>query len=169
LAYFLLCLIRNRTRFTEEEIHMRYAFVLTFAALCTISIAAQTPSASPAGHAPGAAQAQKPAAPAASAPPPGKVTYTGCLKPGTAADSWMLENAEMAAAAGKSTATSGTASKMTVGLTAKPTENLKPHANHKIEVTGTISAAPAGAGASATAPRQNLNVESFKMVAATCP
>ena len=139
---------------------MRYAFALTFAALCTIAVAAQTP----------APQGDKPAAPApaAQASSAGKVTYTGCLKPGTAADSWTLENAEVASAAGKSTATSGSASKMTIGLSAKPTENLKPHANHKIEVTGTVSKT-GGASSSSTTPGQTLAVESFKMVAATCP
>jgi hypothetical protein len=144
---------------------MRYAFALTFAALCTIAVAAQTP----------APQGDKPAAPAPAAPAPaaqassaGKVTYTGCLKPGTAADSWTLENAEVASASGKSTATSGSASKMTIGLSAKPTENLKPHANHKIEVTGTVSKT-GGASSSSTTPGQTLAVESFKMVAATCP
>ena len=143
----------------------RYAFALTFAVLCTVAVAAQAP----------APQGDKPAAPAPAAPAPaaqassaGKVTYTGCLKPGTAADSWTLENAEVASAAGKSTATSGSASKMTIGLSAKPTENLKPHANHKIEVTGTVSKT-GGASSSSTTPGQTLAVESFKMVAATCP
>lgn len=139
---------------------MRYAFALTFAALCTIAVAAQAPA--PQGD---KAAAPAPAAQASSA---GKVTYTGCLKPGTAADSWTLENAEVASAAGKSTATSGSASKMTIGLSAKPTENLKPHANHKIEVTGTVSKT-GGASSSSTTPGQTLAVESFKMVAATCP
>ena len=57
---------------------------------------------------------------------------------------------------------------MTIGLSAKPTENLKPHANHKIEVTGTVSKT-GGASSSSTTPGQTLAVESFKMVAATCP
>jgi hypothetical protein len=74
----------------------------------------------------------------------------------------------LASASGKSTATSGSASKMTIGLSAKPTENLKPHANHKIEVTGTVSKT-GGASSSSTTPGQTLAVESFKMVAATCP
>ena len=135
---------------------MRYVFALTVAALCTVAVAAQTP----------APQGDKPAAPSAQASSAGKVTFTGCLKPGAGADTWTLENAEMA---GKSTAaTSGSASRMTLGLTTKPSENLKPHANHKIEVTGTVSKA-AGAAASPTAPSQTLAVESFKMVSATCP
>jgi hypothetical protein len=84
----------------------------------------------------------------------------------------MLENAEVASAAGAkpgATATSG-ASKLSFNLMAKPSENLKPHANHKIEVTGTVSKAPGGAASSSsTTPSQTLNVESVKMVSATCP
>jgi hypothetical protein len=141
---------------------MRYAFALIAAMVCTLSIvAAQTPA--PAGQ-----DAPRPGAPAAqSASSAGKVTYTGCLKPGTAADTWQLENAEVAAAGGAkaegATATSG--AKQTLSLSVKPTENIKPHANHKIEVTGTMGKA-SGAAASAT---PTFNVESFKMVAATCP
>ena len=102
------------------------------------------------------------------------MTYTGCLKAGTAADTWQLENAEMASAAGTTrapgaTATAGAASKLAIGLTVKPSENLKPHANHKVEVTGTVSPAASAGAAVAGAPRQNLTVESVKMVSATCP
>lgn len=146
---------------------MRYTFALLLSALCTMSIvSAQTPAAPPAGQ-------EKPAAPApsASSSAANKVTYTGCLKPGTAADTWLLENAEAASAKSAATATSG-ASKTTLNLTVKPSENLKPHANHKIEVTGTVGpAAPpsGGAAGAASAPRQSFTVESFKMVAATCP
>jgi hypothetical protein len=142
---------------------MRYAFALMLATVCTLSIvSAQTPA--PAGQ-----DAPKPSAPAAqSASSAGKVTYTGCLKPGTAADTWQLENAEVAAAGGAkaegATATSG--AKQTLSLSVKPTENIKPHANHKIEVTGTMGKAASGAAASAT---PTFNVDSFKMVAATCP
>jgi hypothetical protein len=57
---------------------------------------------------------------------------------------------------------------MTLGLNVKPGENIKPHANHKIEVTGTMSKA-AGSPSSSTTPSQTINVESVKMVAATCP
>ena len=172
---------------------MRSALTLvkmTLPILCTIAVVgAQAP-------APDAAGAQRPdsapAAPATQAAQPGKVTYTGCLKPGATADSWILENAEVSAlgasprAEGASstpqgaTATAGRApSNTTLALTVKPTDNVKPHANHKIEVVGTVSAsdasakaagAPApGASAASTTPRQNFNVESFKMVSATCP
>ena len=121
------------------------------------------------------------------------VTYTGCLKPGPTAGSWVLDSAELSPAMGASAstktsstdravATSGTMStKESFMLVAKPSDNLKPHANHKIEVTGTTSPATAAtmsssseaAGASATAsataaPKQNLNITSFKMVSSSC-
>jgi hypothetical protein len=112
-----------------------------------------------------------------------KVTYTGCLKPGTTPGSWTLENAGIAAAGTASTtadrpvATSGVAaSKETLGLTAKPTDNLTPHANHKIEVTGTLNPSLAmpstpdtAPSTASSAPRQSLAIDSFKMVSATCP
>jgi hypothetical protein len=160
---------------------MKKTFALMLSLVCSISfVAAQAPA--PEAAAPARPAAQQPAAPAAQASAASKVTYVGCLKPGTAADSWVLENAEVSAAGAESkpAATAGaSSSKLTVALTAKPGENLKPHANHKIEVTGTAGPAasasattssPAGGGATATAAtKQNLNVESFKMVSATCP
>jgi hypothetical protein len=108
------------------------------------------------------------------------VTVAGCLKPGTATGSWMLENAEMASAApvgGKpgeaAKGTTGAASvKKTYSLLIKAADDLKGHANHKIEVTGTISQAggtPPAAAAAASASAQQFNVKSFKMVSATCP
>ena len=110
-----------------------------------------------------------------------KVTVSGCLKPGTTAGTWTLDNAEMASAAsaqkpaGASSGTAGTAgAKQTYTLVAKAGQDLKPHANHKIEVTGTVDKAsetPRGTSGAAggTMAKQELNVESFKMVAATCP
>ena len=120
-----------------------------------------------------------PARPAESASAANKVTYTGCVKPGTGTDTWILENAEAASRAGASApstvGTSGT-SKMTFNLDPAATVNLKSHANHKVEVVGTLSpakpdASSAGAAgaAGASAPRQQFSVESVKMVSATCP
>jgi hypothetical protein len=110
-----------------------------------------------------------------------KVTYTGCLKPGTVAGSWVLENAEVAARPGATTpgavGTSGV-SKMTFDLNPVASVNMKPHANHKVEVVGTLSpskapteAPPASAAGAATAhgARQQFSVQSLKMVSATCP
>jgi hypothetical protein len=120
-----------------------------------------------------------------------KVTYTGCLKPGTTPGTWMLESAALSTGATSSTdravGTSGVASSETFMLTSKPSDNLKPHANHKIEVVGVVSpAASSGmsspstqsspgaqssssATASSSTPRQTITIDSFKMVSATCP
>ena len=133
--------------------------------------AAQQPT-TPRPTTPPARPAEPPAAAAAN-----KVTYTGCVKPGTATDTWILENAEVAQRAGatapSTVGTSGTA-KMTFNLDPAATVNLKAHANHKVEVVGLLSPAkadassPSAAGAS-SAPRQQFSVESLKMVSATCP
>jgi hypothetical protein len=128
--------------------------------------------------------AQQPTTPRPATPPASstaaanKVTYTGCIKPGTATDTWILENAEVAAKAGSAPATVGTSgtAKMSFSLSPAATVNLKPHANHKVEVVGTVSPATAGAAAAAPspaaaaqAPTQQISVESLKMVSATCP
>jgi hypothetical protein len=112
--------------------------------------------------------AQQPAAPmpdksaAAS-----KVTYIGCVKPGTAPETWILENAEVARPGQTTTATSG-GPKLTFNLATKVGTDLKPHADHKIEVVGTV--APAKPGAASDKPaRQEITVESVKMVSTSCP
>jgi len=121
--------------------------------------------------------AQPPARPAeSSASAANKVTYSGCLKSGLTPGTWILESAEVAqkadaASAPSAVGTSGT-SKMSFNLDPAATVNLKPHANHKVEVVGVVSAAKSSADASAStpgAPRQQFAVESFKMVSATCP
>ena len=107
-------------------------------------VTAQAPAADkPAPDKPAAQQPATPStppAPAASAAT-NKITYTGCVKPGTGADASSVD--------------------------------LKPHANHKVEVTGTVSAAKPSADApaagAASAPRQQFSVDSVKMVSATCP
>jgi len=152
----------------------------------------------PAGQPPTGQQptTQKPMTPPSSAQQPGrqgesstmagnKVTYTGCIKPGMTAGTWVLENAEGAQKAGASgsgaVGTSGM-SKTSLNLDSAASVNLKAHANHKVELVGTLS--PAKAGASATgaagtagaagstgahASQQHFSVESLKMVSATCP
>lgn len=130
--------------------------------------------------------AQQPTRPAdSSTMAANKVTYTGCIKPGTTEGTWILENAEVAqradAASTPSTVgTSGT-SKMSFNLDPAATVNLKSHANHKVELVGTLSAPKSGAAAStpaagattsttaSTTNRQQFSVESLKMVSATCP
>jgi hypothetical protein len=157
--------------------------------LTAAMVTAQAPAGEkPADNTPTAQQpaGQQPTTPRPTTPTPAdtsakagaKVTYTGCVKPGTTAGSWILENAEVQRAGGASApsavGTSG-ASKMTLNLEPAATVNLTPHANHKVEVVGTASPAKAGAdtpsasaeGAGAT--RQQFSVESLKMVSATCP
>jgi hypothetical protein len=113
-----------------------------------------------------------------------KVTYSGCVKPGTLPNTFVLDSAEVAPAAGATTTTTtpsgavGTSgmSKTTLNLTTKSGVDLKAHTNHKIEVVGTLAppksaaaSASADAGASASVkPAQEFNVDSFKMISATC-
>jgi hypothetical protein len=160
-----------------------------------------TPHPAPATPASPSSQSAKPADSSMAA---STVTYTGCLKPGTTPGTWILDNAELArqmgaSASASSSAPGATASASTPGAGAVGTSgvsrssftlntspaagDLKPHANHKIEVIGTVAAAkagqasasvsPSGAGASASASaspaRQDFTVQSFKMVSASCP
>ncbi len=140
--------------------------------LTAVMVTAQAPAGDkPAGNpTTPAPSAQAPARPSESAA--NKATYTGCLKPGTAPGTWILENAEVAAkpgAAPSAVGTSGT-SKMTFNLDPAATVNLTPHANHKVEVVGIASPAKAGGDAPAGAQaKQQFSVESLKMVSATCP
>ena len=158
------------------------AMLCLAAAVVTAQAPAQDRPANPPAEQPAAQQptTPKPAAPpAASASAKPTVTYSGCLKPGTAAGTWVLENAEAALKPGAAPGTVGTSgtSKTTLNLEPAATVNLTPHANHKIEVVGTLTpgkapvaseaASPASAGAQA--PRQQFSVESMKMVSATCP
>ena len=108
-----------------------------------------------------------------------KVTISGCVKPGTAADSFVLSNAVTTPAApGRETAptTGTTGSTKSYNIVAKPGEELSKHVNHKIEVTGTVSASrPPSAAPAASAPptadqpTETVTVQSLKMVAMTCP
>ena len=128
-----------------------------------------------------------------------KVTYVGCIKPGTSTGTWVLENAEAqkAGATGSGAAATSGKSTMTLNLDPAATVNLKAHANHKVEIVGTMSSgsgvtAAAGAkggeaAAGVTGPTgardeaatrgaagghtagHNFSVESLKMVSATCP
>lgn len=155
------------------------------------TIAAQSPEPS-APAAPGGAAQQAPATPRPDPGPSstpaaqrssdtGKVTYVGCVKPGAGTDSFVLESASIAPAAGASSApsavgTSGAGKGTNLNLSAPTGTDLKAHLNHKVEVTGTMakpsasaSASASDAGASATAkPAMSFNVETVKMVAATC-
>jgi len=109
-----------------------------------------------------------------------KVAISGCLKPGASAGSLILSNAVMAPAApaGRDAMpTTGTAgSTKSYNVVAKAGEDLSKHLNHKIEVTGSLSAsrppsppAPEAASPAPDRPAETLTVETFKMVAAACP
>jgi hypothetical protein len=102
------------------------------------------------------------------------------VKPGPTPGSWILESAELAPAAGSSSpvGTAGSAAKSTFILNTKPGDDLKAHANHKIDVTGTVAPASASSATASsatstatatTATKQTFNVDSFKMVSASCP
>jgi hypothetical protein len=124
----------------------------------------------PAGGPPPTAT-QAPAPPAAQAPAAkeaaaGKVTYSGCIKPGSAPDSWILESAELSKPGGGASVGTSGAMKTTLALSAKSGTDLKPHANHKVEIVGSVAPAKAGGG---DAPKQELTVDSLKMVSTTCP
>lgn len=181
-----------------RSLHAVPVMVCLAAALVTAQAPAGDP---PAGKYPAAEQpreqepaAQQPTTPRPATPQPSaqqptrpaetstmaanKVTYTGCIKPGTTTGTWILENAEVAQRAGAASTpgtvgTSGTASaKMSFDLDPAATVNLKPHANHKVEVVGILSPARPGAAPTAdghAAARQQFSVESLKMVSGTCP
>jgi len=155
------------------------------AMLCAAAlVSAQAPAGRPAGDPADQPAVQQPATPAAPQSPSasipssmaGKVTYTGCVKPGTTPGTFILDSAELSPAAGASSAagqspvgTSGT--KATLNLTTKAGTDLKPHANHKVEVVGSVAPPKAGAAADASAsakPNIEFNVDSFKMVSASC-
>lgn len=182
---------------------MNRLLTLALASLCaTAIVSAQAPYPAPqqpspqrpagAQPSPPAQQPSSPSTPSSSAASSAdKVTYSGCLKPGTTAGTWVLESAQLSPAAGSAASASspsanaavGTSgAKQTLNLTIKPSDNLTPHANHKIEVTGVASpaiaasmntpetpSAGANASSSTTTPRLNFTVDSFKMVSATCP
>lgn len=111
-----------------------------------------------------------------------QTTISGCLKPGTSADTFILTNAGMAAAAGGAApaAQGTTGSTKSYAVVVKPGTDINKHVNHKIEVTGTVSASTSASKPSTTPasetpsvgaaqPTETFNVESFKMVAMACP
>ena len=185
---------------------MRRSFYAIPAVLCLAAavVTAQAPAQDrPADNAPAAEQpaAQQPTTPRPTNPPSAqparpaepssmssanRVTYTGCLKPGTTTGTFILENAEVAARPGASSpGTVGTSGAKTMSFDLEPAANvnLKAHANHKVELVGTLSAgkgtteAPPSAAppsrtpgaATAHAARQQFSVQSLKMVSSTCP
>ena len=108
---------------------------------------------------------------------PNQVMVSGCLKPGTSAGSLILTNAGLATGADSTPpATQGTTgSTKSYTIVPKPGEDLSKHINHKIEVTGTVSAlklsnvpAPDPSSVAGPQPTEALTVQTFKMVAMAC-
>jgi hypothetical protein len=86
-----------------------------------------------------------------------KVTYVGCVKPGTSTGTWVLENAEAQKTGATGSGAVGTSGGSTMILNLDPaaTVNLKAHANHKVEIVGMMSTgsrATAAAGAKGGEP-----------------
>lgn len=157
------------------------SLTFAFATVCAVAaVAAQAPASYP--PAPPSQQPSSPqAAQSGDASAMSKVTLTGCLKPGTTAGTWTLETAAMPSVPGAASTPRGASgaagAKQTFNLSTNPSDDLKPHANHKIEVIGVMSPAAASGlsiGASATsapsdpASRLTFKVDSFKMVSASC-
>ena len=87
---------------------------------------------------------------------PREHSMTGCLRTGTADNSYMLSDVE------------GNGPK-TVGIVSS-TANLAPHVGHKIEITGTaVPAAEAEADQNVPKAPHYMKVTGMKMVSATCP
>ena len=166
----------------------RFAISLPTAVLAaTVLVGAQATSQQPPPDRPTTTTPQpsaQPSEPRATSPAEAKAkqtTMSGCLKPGTSADTYLLTNAGMSSAAGSAapTAQGTTGSTKSYAVTVKPGTDISKHVNHKIEVTGTVSpstsastsTAPAsGTPSAGTAqPTETFNVESFKMVAMACP
>ena len=161
---------------------MKHIAIFAAATLAVVAIAgAQTTTQPPAAQPPSADRptAQQPAAQPSQAE--NKITVSGCLKQGAAGSNFILADASAVSAAGaagqaKPEAVGTAGMKKTYNLAAKPGEDLSKHVNHRIEVTGAVSAAraepPAAGGAAkpeaSAAPTETLNVQSFKMVAASC-
>lgn len=148
----------------------------------SVVLGAQAPTPPPAAPAPAPApQVQQPAQPAAQKA--ATVTFSGCLKPGASAGSFILADAAAVPAPSAGAAKPEPQARGTTGATksynlmpGKTGDDLSKHMNHRIEVTGTVSPAAPGASAPATPPAggtpqptETVNIQTFKMVSATCP
>ena len=82
-------------------------------------------------------------------------SMTGCLRAGTAPNSYMLSDLEKGP--------------KTVGIVSS-SANLAPHVGHKIEITGTaVPAKEAEADANVPKAPHYMKVDSIKMISPTCP
>ena len=118
-----------------------------------------------------ATQDQKPAAQAA------KVTISGCIQnaptatagaaPSTPAAASKFELAGAKMVSQVPVGTSGTGAAITRYRLEGEENTITPHLNHQVEITGTLSPAPAAGAPGATAVPM-LKVESLKLVAEKC-
>lgn len=82
-------------------------------------------------------------------------SMTGCLRAGTAPDTYMLSDLEKGP--------------KTVGIVSSDAK-LAPHVGHKVEITGTaVPAKEAEADANVPKAPHYMKVTSVKMISATCP
>ena len=139
------------------------------AALCAVTLSAQTPSQPPASAAQDTMKT---------------VTATGCLRAGEDPNSFVLSNVKWSdkAAGSTATGTSGTAATPSPSVTslklvgAPAGEKLSEHIGHTVEVTGSLApksssaaAPPAGEPAAGKAKDEaSLNVRTVKMVSSSC-
>lgn len=150
--------------------NLRLMMSLAFACASVLRLDAQTPAG------------------AQSRTSPGKISVTGCVEradqmsapsaPGTTVDSlsFVLIHATKAGAAGRPDAvsTTGTTRDAEKGSTYRlnaDVSKLNPHVGHKVEVTGSLDAAPAvdasvDPTSAANAPK--LTVDTVKMLSETC-
>ena len=151
---------------------MKRAIAGTFvAAACAVSLAAQTPATPP--------QSQ----PMKESDTAKTVTVTGCLKAGSAPESFMLSNLKWKDDKAVGTSGAVTPAAPPVGaaelkLVGNPSTKLSDHIGHTIEVTGTIADKADKPTGSATDPaarpspsasaQASLNVSNVRMIAATC-
>ena len=139
------------------------------AALCAVTLSAQTPSQPPASSS--AQDTMK------------TVTATGCLRAGEDPNSFVLSNIKWSdkAAGSTATGTSGTAATPSSSVTslklvgAPAGEKLSEHIGHTVEVTGSLApksasaAPPAGEPSAGKAKDEaSLNVRTVKMVSSSC-
>ena len=89
--------------------------------------------------------------------PPAEHTMTGCLKKGTEAGTFMVENS------------TGKGPKV-IGIVSS-TANLTPHVGHKIDITGVNVPKPEAEAAKPKPPAADhyMKLSAIKMVSATCP
>jgi hypothetical protein len=100
-----------------------------------------------------------------------ETTLSGCLKPGSTPNTFVLEGAVVKQAptaavqtASRSTDTSG-AAKRSYALTGMvpPGVNLSTHANQEVEVVGVVFEPPSG-----EKKDPKMNMRTFKQIAPTC-